>query len=316
MPRTRKNHPPSLKARVAVEALKAHKTADADRADVRRPSDPGRQLEEAGSGRLAGRVRQRPRADAPAGRHREGRTLQADRPTESGVGLSQKKSWTHRLKTGEYGSIQHPGLSFARQCELLGCAALNLLSPAAAGKLRELAADAPARRAVPEAAVFRQPQNGGRTGRESQTDAAADAAHGHRSALRQAQLEPSRAGPPGVSVLVTRCEDRTCKSRLEHRYYVHSDAGRLSVPGGGDGLVQPLRAELGTLEHARHRVLFDRARRGVPLRPTRKSGTPIKARNLRRWIFSRRSNSAASPSAWMAADARSTTCSSNACGAA
>jgi transposase-like protein len=27
MPRTRKNHPPSLKAKVAVEAIKAHKTA-------------------------------------------------------------------------------------------------------------------------------------------------------------------------------------------------------------------------------------------------------------------------------------------------
>ncbi len=27
MPRTRKSHPPSLKAKVAVEAIKAHKTA-------------------------------------------------------------------------------------------------------------------------------------------------------------------------------------------------------------------------------------------------------------------------------------------------
>jgi transposase-like protein len=27
MPQTRKNHPPSLKAKVAVEAIKAHKTA-------------------------------------------------------------------------------------------------------------------------------------------------------------------------------------------------------------------------------------------------------------------------------------------------
>src|SRR5260221_7347915 len=150
-----------------------------------------------------------------------------------------------------------------------GAGALNLLLRAANRKPRELATDAQARRAVPEAAVFRQPQDGSRTGRESQTDAAVDAAHGHRSALRQAELEPSRAGPPGVSVLVARREDRTCKSRLEHRYYLHSDAERLSVPGGGDGLVQPLRAELGTLEHARHGVLFDRARRSVPLRPTR-----------------------------------------------
>ena len=31
MPRTRKSHPPSLKAKVAVEAIKAHKTAAARR---------------------------------------------------------------------------------------------------------------------------------------------------------------------------------------------------------------------------------------------------------------------------------------------
>src|SRR5205823_4613702 len=90
MPKTRKSHPPSPKAKVAVEAIKAHKTA-AQIADVRRPPYPGRRLEETGAGRLAGHLRQRPGADAPAGRYREGRTLQADRPTESGVGRNQAR---------------------------------------------------------------------------------------------------------------------------------------------------------------------------------------------------------------------------------
>ena len=57
MPRTRKSHPPSLKAKVAVEAIKAHKDGRPDRADVRRPPDPGRRLEETGAGRLAGHLR-------------------------------------------------------------------------------------------------------------------------------------------------------------------------------------------------------------------------------------------------------------------
>jgi transposase InsO family protein len=40
---------------------------------------------------------------------------------------------------------------------------------------------------------------------------------------------------------------------MEHRYYLHSDAWRLSIPGRRDGLVPPLRAELGTLQHAAFR---------------------------------------------------------------
>src|SRR5580765_7857217 len=83
-----------------------------------------------------------------------------------------------------------------------GAGALHLLSRAENGKRGEPAADAPARRVVLEASVFRQPQNGGRARSESQADAAADAPDGHRSPLRQAELEPPRAGPPGVSVLV------------------------------------------------------------------------------------------------------------------
>jgi hypothetical protein len=83
MSKTRKSHPPSLMAKVTV----------------------GRRLEETGAGRLPRCLRQRPRADAPAGRHREGRAVQADRPTESGVRLSQKKTWPHRLRISDRGSI-------------------------------------------------------------------------------------------------------------------------------------------------------------------------------------------------------------------
>src|SRR5271155_4910790 len=104
MPKVRKSHPPSLKAKVAVEAIKAHKTAAqiAQMFGVH-PTQVGGWKKQA----LAGLpdLRQWPRADPPAGRHREGRTLQTDRPIESGVGLSQKKSWPHRLKTSGHGLI-------------------------------------------------------------------------------------------------------------------------------------------------------------------------------------------------------------------
>src|ERR1035437_3541021 len=91
MPRTRKSHPPSLKARVAVEAIKRHRTTAQIAQMFGVHPDPGRRLEETGVGRFARRLRQRPRADAPTGRRRKGRSLQADRPNESGAGLLKKK---------------------------------------------------------------------------------------------------------------------------------------------------------------------------------------------------------------------------------
>src|ERR1019366_3688549 len=150
-----------------------------------------------------------------------------------------------------------------------GRAAFDLLLSAAAGKRGEPAPDAAARPVVPEAPVFRQPENGRRTGDQSQTRATADAHSGHRSALSQTQLEPSGTGSRNLSVPAARCRHRKTKSRLEHRYYVHSDAWRLSLPGRGDGLVQPLRTQLGTVQHDGNRLLPGGAGSGVPLRPAR-----------------------------------------------
>src|SRR6516164_8197179 len=65
MPRTRKSHPPSLKAKVAIKAIKGHNTtAQMPRcsAFTRRKSVVGRNRR----CRFAGRFRQRARADAPA----------------------------------------------------------------------------------------------------------------------------------------------------------------------------------------------------------------------------------------------------------
>src|SRR5216684_6614166 len=64
-----------------------------------------------------------------------------------------------------------------------GGAALDLLLSAAAREHRKPAAAPPTRPTVPEASVFRKPQNGGRVGGEPQTHPAADAHSGHRSPL-------------------------------------------------------------------------------------------------------------------------------------
>src|ERR1700694_5920454 len=123
-----------------------------------------------------------------------------------------------------------------------GSAALDLLLSAAAGERGEPAAAPPARPVVLETPALLQPQNGRRTGSEPQAHPAADAHSGHRSPLSQTQLEPSGAGSPDLPVPAARRRDRAAQPRLEHRYYLHSHAWRLSLPGRGDGLVQPLRA--------------------------------------------------------------------------
>src|ERR1700682_4794292 len=150
-----------------------------------------------------------------------------------------------------------------------GSAALDLLPPAAAGERGESASAPPARPVVPEAPVLRQPQNGRRAGGEPHTQPAPDAHSGHRSPLPKTELEPPGAGSPDLPVPAARCGNPPAQPRLEHRYYLHSDAGRLFVPGRGDGLVQPLRAQLGTFLYDGNRLLPGRAQRRVPLRRAR-----------------------------------------------
>src|SRR5437660_9732696 len=103
MPRTRKSHPPSLKAKVAVEAIKAHKTAAqiAQMFGVH-PTQVGGWKKQALAGLpdIFGNGREQMRQQADADKDE---LYKADRPIESGVGLSQKKSWPHRLKTSAHG---------------------------------------------------------------------------------------------------------------------------------------------------------------------------------------------------------------------
>src|SRR5580700_906085 len=165
-----------------------------------------------------------------------------------------------------------------------GNAALDLLLPASAGERRKLAAVAHPRRVVPEVAVLWQPQNGRQVRRGPSPRPAADADFGHRSPLSQTQLKPPGARSRSVSIPAARHGHRKAKPRLEHRYYLHSDAWRLSVPGRGHGLVQPLRAQLGTIQHDGDGLLPGGASGGVPLRPTRnlelRSGLAVYFRRL------------------------------------
>src|SRR5580704_18695658 len=150
-----------------------------------------------------------------------------------------------------------------------GSAAFDLLLPAATGERGEPAAAPPARPTVSEASVFRKPKNGRRAGGEPQAHPTADAHPGHRSPLSETEPEPSSAGSSDLPIPAARRDDRAAQPRLEHRYYLSSDAWRLSLSGRGDGLVQPLRAQLGTLQYNGNRFLPGRAGGRVSFRPAR-----------------------------------------------
>src|SRR5512146_2308543 len=145
---------------------------------------------------------------------------------------------------------------------------LDLLSPATAGERGEPASAPAPRRAVLGLPVFRQPSHGRHAGGQPQTHPAADAHSGHRSALPETELELPNSRSRDLSVPAARHLHRTAQPSLEHRYYVHSDAWRLPLPGCRDGLVQPLRAQLGTFQYDGDRLLSGRTGGGVPFRPT------------------------------------------------
>src|SRR5882757_8502524 len=147
-------------------------------------------------------------------------------------------------------------------------AALDLLLPPAAGECRESTPAPATRRTVPGLSVLRQPPDGSHAGSQPQAHSAADADSRNRSSLSETVFEPSGGGPRDLPVLAARRLDRTAQPGLEHRYYIHSDAWRLPLSGGRDGLVQPLRAQLGTLQYDGDRFLSGCTRGGIPLRPT------------------------------------------------
>src|SRR5215475_6314216 len=158
-------------------------------------------------------------------------------------------------------------------------ASLDLLSPPAAGERREPASAPTARRAVLGLPVFRQPSDGRHAGGQPQAHPTADAHSGHRSALSETKPEPPGSGSRDLPVPAARCLHRTAQPSLEHRYYVPSDAWRIPLPGYRDGLVQPLRAQLGALQYDGDRLLSGRTGSGIPFRPTRnlelRSGVPV-----------------------------------------
>lgn len=74
--------------------------------------------------------------------------------------------------------------------------------------------------------------------------------------LRSAAVESGSTGPSDLPLLAAQRSDNPGKSGLEHRHHVHSAECGVRQSGGDYGLVQPLRAEFGSVGHLEIELLF------------------------------------------------------------
>ena len=132
----------------------------------------------------------------------------------------------------------------------------------------ESAADAIDRRAIHPTTVFRLAEDyrlalQARPSGESQASRAADAGDGASSDLSQAPAFSARTGSSNLSVLASRTESGAARPGLEHRHHVHSIGAGIRLFGGNYGLVQPLRAGLGSINDVGYKLLRFSVRMGA-----------------------------------------------------
>src|SRR5207249_1091246 len=85
--------------------------------------------------------------------------------------------------------------------------------------------------------------------RASQTGGAVAADDGHRSDLSHTPSASGAADASGLPVLAPGGAQHTGEPRLEYGHHVYSAPWWVSVPGGGDGLVQSVWAVVGSVDH-------------------------------------------------------------------
>src|ERR1035441_6428774 len=249
MTTTKKQHSPQFKARVVIEAIRGQKTL----------SQLGSQFKvhpiQIAKWRKAA-LEQMPELFVD-GRTRKSRDGEADsnaRYEEIGrlkVELDWlKKKWGCSTR----GTARASGTGPSRpQCptamRVAGRQPRRLVLRTSGRKRRELAADEIAGRTLHTGAVLRQPEDDRvachtRARSESQTDLAADASDGTGGRLSEAEAEPAGRRPQDLPVPAERRDGGARQSGVEHGHHVHPDGAGLRLPGGGDGLVQPVRPEL------------------------------------------------------------------------
>ena len=218
MKRERKRYDGTLKAKVAVEAIKGQRTineiASAYGIHPHQVTQWKKQaLEQLPEIFSNGRARSQ-----TGGRGAARPALSGNRPVESGTRLAQKKIWFAPLRTvAEWIDSANSRSQHSAAMRAGRPGALELLLPCGRRSRGKPSVDASAGRAVHAHAVLRDPANDGmassqRARGQSQACGAPDAADGLGGHLSEAASEPGRTGAQDLSVpppVGWRSDDRT-----------------------------------------------------------------------------------------------------------
>ena len=120
------------------------------------------------------------------------------------------------------------GAERASAVRAAGAESVELVLPAGGRVGGEPAVDAADRRAVPEDAVLRQPEDGQGVGHQPQAGAAPDAADGVGSDLPQAAAVAERRRAPNLPVFAAECGDRASEPGVVERHHLRADAATAS----------------------------------------------------------------------------------------
>ena len=146
--------------------------------------------------------------------------------------------------------------------------ALDVLLRAGGRERRESQVDAGNRRALPQAAVLRLAADDRlafRAGVGGQREAcgAVDAGDGVGGKCSGAAHQPQASRAPGLPVFTAGSQSPATQSGVVLGHHLRADAAGISVSGGGNGLVQSIRAGLGVVQHVGGFVLRRGAHAGA-----------------------------------------------------
>ena len=209
MPTTRKSYPPSLKAKVSVEAIKAQKTiTELAQLYHVNPNLIAKWKKQAvavfrrfSGSHITGTVqRPRPRKTNCSNRSAGSKSNWSGSKKDLGLSIEEKRRCI----------APHRHLTFARQMRVARVAAVHVLPSARRREQRESAPDAATGRTIPGGALLRKPQvrcsAGARaaTTHQPKTRATTNAVDGHRSLVPEAEPESSGTGTRDLSVSAPR----------------------------------------------------------------------------------------------------------------
>ena len=167
---------------------------------------------------------------------------------------------------------EHPSLSTARQCALLGVARSSLYYRPRESSGENLALMQAMDRQYLETPFYGSrrmkvwlAREGRRVSRKR--GAATDAHPGAASHLPESPHQPAGAGAPGLSLSVGKDQRYPAQPGVGRRHNLLDHGPGIPLPGGHHGLAQPVRDGLAIIQHIGGRLLRGRLEGGAEARP-------------------------------------------------